>query len=538
MYHTATTPLADHTILSVNDSMEYFPPDIPQNITCNEHDGDFNFFCKTHQQIICVECVRLDHTNCDDIVTLSFAAKNTTSSFRFEKLDSNAQDLSSKVEQVLSDLVNMSKRIEHEDTRIKTAITDTFKGIPTDNEVMKTILNDLNLKYEKCNTEIEKNVKEMEKIKTKLSKINIKLYQVKEYCSERKAFMFMHSIVKDVVEAGKTFRQRLSDIKTVSLHCEPVQGENIHIQGNRIESLKIVLNTIPYSFDSEKRDDKNKQAQVPIFVSNIDKIGLSMAFAFPFKSGHISSKNCVCLKEKVIISNNNHTSLLLYNIDGSFDREIDLIKGHRIDYTYHSDSVFVIIDVTVINENCVAVLRKRDILIVNIENNVIELFRNLNLNPPCVRFSYSKELLYMFLSDFSITVLDMTGTIVNFINFIIDVKGIISFVVQANKIFCLSEVASCFDLNGELLWQATINNGEPKVDLQITADNLGNCYIPSDVDKNIIVISNDGKQQKLLFPRSQSIRYPRAVYFDKKNNRLIVLTFNDLCKIFNVTLKE
>ncbi|XP_063401814.1 uncharacterized protein LOC134686047 isoform X2 [Mytilus trossulus] len=54
MYNTAITSLANHTILSLKDSMEYFPPNISQNITCNEHDREFNFYCKTHRFILCI----------------------------------------------------------------------------------------------------------------------------------------------------------------------------------------------------------------------------------------------------------------------------------------------------------------------------------------------------------------------------------------------------------------------------------------------------------------------------------------------------
>lgn len=137
MFHDATTYLANHNILCLNDSMEHFPPKISQTLICNEHDRDFLFFCETHQHISCIECVRFYHSNCD-IVTLTFAALNRTSSSALENLESNLQALIADTEQVLSDLASFSSSIELQYTQLKTSIADKFKGIPTGNEIMNT----------------------------------------------------------------------------------------------------------------------------------------------------------------------------------------------------------------------------------------------------------------------------------------------------------------------------------------------------------------------------------------------------------------
>ncbi|XP_052087662.1 uncharacterized protein LOC127724665 [Mytilus californianus] len=230
MYHTAITPLANHTMLSLSDNMEHFPPNIPQNITCNKHDWDFNFFCKTHKQIICVECVRLDHTNCADIVPLSVAALNTTSSSIFENLVSHVQELIADTEQVLSYLANLSLANEQQITYIKSAIADKFKWISFENEIINITLNELKSKHEVCRTEIEKSVKKMMTIKQNISKIDIQLYQMKEYCSERKVFFFVHNIVKSITRADKTFR--------TSSVCTVNQVKHLAFKVMRLKSLK------------------------------------------------------------------------------------------------------------------------------------------------------------------------------------------------------------------------------------------------------------------------------------------------------------
>ncbi|CAG2212216.1 unnamed protein product [Mytilus edulis] len=505
-YHTATTPLADHTILSLTDSMEYFPPNIPHNITCYEHDWKFNFFCKTHQQIICVECVRVVHTNCADIVPLSVVTLNTTSSSIFENLVSHVQELIADTEQVLSDLANLSLAINQQNTNIKSAIADRFKGISIGNELISTTLNDLKLKHEVCKTEIEKYVKLMMKTKQKISAIDIQLYQMKEYYSERQAFFFVHNVVKSITRADKTFRSSLSDIKTLTLYYK--SGETVNIQGYELEKLEIVLHCKPYIFHSSNKDAKTKQAQVPISV--------------------------VGLTDKVIIINNTATGLLIYNIMGSLEREIEIShKDHRNEW-------YDVKDITVVSKNCIAVMRKNDILSVNVEEGYVSCITNESNLYSCRRICYCEDLFYIIHwdPDCKITVMNLRGDIVKtIINYEITSHEIISFVVQNNKIFILSKVLRCLDLNGKLLWKEQIER-DFQSEIQISVDNLGNCYIPSAISNTIKVISNDGHQNKLLLPVTDDLMYPRAIYFDKTNNRLIVMTLYGTCTVFNVTFKE
>lgn len=50
LFHQATTCSASHTIISIDNDMKYFPPKISQNVTCDEHDFDLNYYCKHHKK--------------------------------------------------------------------------------------------------------------------------------------------------------------------------------------------------------------------------------------------------------------------------------------------------------------------------------------------------------------------------------------------------------------------------------------------------------------------------------------------------------
>lgn len=243
----------------------------------------------------------------------------------------------------------------------------------------------------------------------------------------------------------------------------------------------------------------------------------------------------------------------MYNIDGTFHKEIELPVRPEFEY---SRVVFDRVDdITVINKDLLAVMRRKDILCVNVNEKV-----NQQITKICNRYSsylrlscYEEflyfltersryeEFLYFFTERLSITVKDLAGDVVRTINIKHDFyEDILSFVVEKNKIFILSGhfylALTCFNLNGRLLWSAKIpeNICRRLSIMQITVDKWGNCYVPSS-DNNITIVSNDGQQSKLLLPDSEIIENPTGVVFEKTNNRLVVFDSDHLCTVFHVT---
>lgn len=539
MVHGATNYSANHNILCLNESMEHFPPKISQTLICNEHDRDFLFFCETHQHISCIECVRSYHSSNCDIVALTFAALNRISSSALEKsIELNVQELIADIEQVLSDLAKLSSSIKLQYSQIKTSIAEECKG----NETMDTTLKDLKSKYETCTYVIEKDVNTLKSIKLNISAVDIQLYQSKRYCSERQAFVFMHNAIKSVSKADETFRSYINTMKTVNLHCE--SGEQLHMQGYQKEIIDIVCQFKPYNFHSARKYENNKQAQAQISEmkkKNIDTIRLSKEFVFniEFNRQRNFEFNFACLNDKLFI-NNTAGGLTVYNIDGKFHKEIDLPV--RPEFEYPRIVCDRVDDITVINKDLLAVMRRKDILCVNVNDKVNQQITKIcDRNSSYLRLSCYEEFLYFLNERLSITVKDLAGDVVR----TIDIKhnfyeDILSFVVDKNKIFILSGhfylALTCFNLHGRLFWSAKIpeNICRRPSTIQITVDKWGNCYVPSS-DSNITVISNDGQQSKLLLPDSDIIENPTGVVFEKTNNRLVVFDYDRICTVFHVT---
>lgn len=351
----------------------------------------------------------------------------------------------------------------------------------------------------------------------------------------------MHNATKSIRKADKQFRSYINNMKTVNLHCE--SGGQFHVQGYQKEIIEIVYRFKPYNFHSVRTYINNKQAQAQIseIKKNIDTIRLSKEFVFHLEFNRNFKRNFefnfVCLNDKLFI-NNTVGGLTVYNIDGTFHKEIDLPVRPEFEY---SRFVFDRIDdITVINKDRLAVMRQNDILCVHLKEKVNQHITKIcDRDSSYLRLSCYEEFLYFLTERLSITVKDLAGNVVRTINMKQDFhEEILSYVVDKNKIFILSGhfylALSCFNLYGRLLWNTKIPENICKrlSIIQITVDKWGNCYVNDD---NITIVSNDGHQSKLLLPDSDTIDNLTGVFFEKTNNRLVVFDYDRLCTVFNVT---
>ncbi|CAG2199810.1 unnamed protein product [Mytilus edulis] len=86
-----------------------------------------------------------------------------------------------------------------------------------------------------------------------------------------------------------------------------------------------------------------------------------------------------------------------------------------------------------------------------------------------------------------------------------------------------SDAITCFNFKGELLW--TYKASTLRKPCGITFDSDSNIYVAGSASNNIVLISSDGMNAKQLLDSSHGILDPRAIYFDKKDNVLIVANY-------------
>ncbi|XP_071178915.1 uncharacterized protein [Mytilus edulis] len=83
-----------------------------------------------------------------------------------------------------------------------------------------------------------------------------------------------------------------------------------------------------------------------------------------------------------------------------------------------------------------------------------------------------------------------------------------------------NHIVYCSKKNGEEIW--SFKNEIMKNPIGNTTDQYGNTYVTCGLSKNVLVISADGKHYKELLNVSAGLESPRAIFYDKMDNRLLV----------------
>ncbi|CAG2186797.1 unnamed protein product [Mytilus edulis] len=92
----------------------------------------------------------------------------------------------------------------------------------------------------------------------------------------------------------------------------------------------------------------------------------------------------------------------------------------------------------------------------------------------------------------------------------------------------------CYDFRGQVQWK--FNSSLVRKPLGITLDSYSNIYLAGSESNNVVVISPDGKQFKELIRECDGLVDPRANFFDKRKNLLLVANHNAgtfLCDVYN-----
>lgn len=69
----------------------------------------------------------------------------------------------------------------------------------------------------------------------------------------------------------------------------------------------------------------------------------------------------------------------------------------------------------------------------------------------------------------------------------------------------------------------------------IAVDGVGNIYVTNQNLNNVIIISPDGKHSRQLLSESDGLDKPRAIQYDRKQNRLLVANTTGKAFLFDIS---
>ena len=169
--------------------------------------------------------------------------------------------------------------------------------------------------------------------------------------------------------------------------------------------------------------------------------------------------------------------------------------------------------------------------IMNITNNKVE--KKIDTENDCRGISYQNGNLYIIVEGQGILVKDKRGNTLNTIKCDVGYNYI---TVTKDKIYYTdfnNDTVNCCSLSGEEIW--VFGDESVRSPVGISVDNYNNVFVVGYHSHNLTVIQHDGTSSKTLLTKSDGLHYPRAVYYRKDNNTVIICNKPGNIAWYNVT---
>ncbi|XP_052067784.1 uncharacterized protein LOC127707292 [Mytilus californianus] len=253
------------------------------------------------------------------------------------------------------------------------------------------------------------------------------------------------------------------------------------------------------------------QAQTPVKYNLPVSVTLRQQFNIKkSKNGNPDISSCIKTDNTLVFTDYSNNQLIICDSDGT-----DI---HHIPLSYKPWYM------TVVNSNTVAVSFRDDSTILIINISTCSVTSTINTSGRCYGMTYNDNNLYVVIDLSIIHVMDLTGKVIRTIP--LPSYGIHDITVDRDRLVCIDTTSIyCCSLDGKLIWK--LKKYEFQDLRRVTTDNEGNVFETCFNTNTVIVVSDDGKHHRELLTRSDGLDKPWGIYFDKKENILLVCNYRD-----------
>ncbi|XP_063418453.1 uncharacterized protein LOC134701255 [Mytilus trossulus] len=532
-HHKASKLLKSHQTIPVEKyrKLPLFIQEIKHN--CEEHDCFLEFHCKFHDVLCCKLCLISGHKECKETIFIEdfLTPSSRDRSAALDNVEKVLKDLESNISTALKDRNRNLTELREQKQVISKNIREKRQQI----DLLLDRLEEAIL--EKASTMEKVNCQKIEEVITKLNEekkivdeIQKDVESVKLFASNLQIFMGTKAFLVSV-SANENKVQKLYDIGSFN---------NVTFEFTFNEKLEAVIKEINTLGDmkvdfSEKHVSfswkSNQSAQIYKSISEPTSIEeISVKLVQKINIGRNTLSGCAISEAGNMLFLQAHkNNLLTYCPNGELHSESCILKGQPgMGY-----------DLAVVDSEMVAVSSGGNpptkIHFIDMSNS--KLHKTINCQDWCYGLSYHNGSFICCTHDNGIKLYD-TSQKQNNIRILPSAPRDVdeTYVTSNEKSIFHSNWRTnsvvCYNYNGQVQW--TYSDALLRKPYGITLDSYSNIYVVGSVSNNVVVISKDGQKAKQLIGASDGIFNPRAVYFHKTKNVLLVANYDGVAFLFDV----
>lgn len=326
--------------------------------------------------------------------------------------------------------------------------------------------------------------------------------------------------------------------------CKRVWRDESHTEGSLLIRLGVKMKSIRKENDLTRHtgnfienilSDSNRSRvkrrhckEIEVILSPVeqDDVASSRVSCKPHQSSVITMRqlinvkdsadltDCLILGNQLLFTDSISRKIIIYNINGTFNREFILKEKPWC--------------LTEIENDIVAVTYPfgHSIQFIRVSSGLVLKMIDFGKGPWGI--SYYDGLIYESSGVKSLHVLDIDGNKIR--AFPLPTSFVRYITIQNERIFCTDdETFYCCDLFGNIKW--TFKNDKMKLPRGITTDENGKIYVASYQSGNVIEVSPKGEFLSDIY----GLEWPTGIFYHKTNDRLLVCNqFNSKAFLYDV----
>ena len=515
-HHSASKSSRHHVTVPMEEYRKLPVFILEMKEVCEKHNEKYQMFCKSHDCPCCRKCTIENHRECKDVVVIEDIIQDVKTSVSFDDLQQQLSVISKNITRIRENRETNADLIRKQKERIEKDIRD----------LRETMNNHLDKLQEKLSRELmEVDVKTnngIQELLTTLQRKEEEIYQsqintenIKKYASELQAFLGLRQIQGISMKNENYIQSLVEDGNLEQIKLSFKADDQILDLLHSVNSFgKIIIETKSSDVDIEAyKQNQAQQRVVSIPVWSVNDVMLKLKQRIP--ADFSRERGCCILSNgKMVLTNYSPAQVIVVLIDGftDFTIEIGSVSNNPRDITCIDSNTIAVSVVNSANQVLIIDLNKRSITkqIATIRSEVYGLTYNDGSLICCVR---DEGLMRIDLKD---------NSIIPLVRCFLPAYSYVT--TSGNNIYYTNDIThtvTCCDMNGKIEWEFYDKNVllSPR---GITTDNNNNIYVAGQRSRNVVVISPDGQNYKILFSDPDSVGLPWGVHCDRASNQLLL----------------
>ena len=513
-HHDRNKASKEHRTLSIQDYQNLPAFIFETSNRCEDHDKRYELYCRIHECACCVQCIKDIHKDCRDLSPLSDVLGVMKRSARLSHVERDLRDLADYFKEVENYVSERANSIDVEKARCIDEIQHTRRSINDHlDKIEKQFRNDLSSEHTKIKSKLDTLTSRVKNKKKQLDHLNKDCDKMKQFATDLQILVCLKSIEKTTAEETKY----LLDL------TEKGELNETHLELNIASPLKAIMSDVrsfgniavkrtPSSLQLTVGREAPAQTPVPIETSfEHIKPKLLRILKMPPESDR-NIRDCQILPDgQMLFVDRNNKCLMLFSKDGVYSRDVVKFKTSPWGVCYVKDSMVA-----------VTLYDAKHVSFIDVTTNSI--VNSAKVSNRCYGIDCDGEIIVLNLSHGNFEafcIMDLDGNIMCRVKNKSELSTCIS--LFAKNIYTADfkkGTISCHRINGDLLWSSKLGNMYNIRGLSI--DRHGFVYAACRESKQVIVISQDGKQSRVILSPDDGIEELFAVHIDRKTSSLLV----------------